>query len=291
MSKGLPVSIGVFAHNEESNINRVIESILNQKTEVAKIKEVLVISSGSHDRTNALVRKLVKKDKRIKFLEQFKRQGKSSAINLFLQMSTSKIVIVVSSDLRLHSDTVEEMTLPFLHPDVGMVGGHPIPCNSQHSRIGREVKLLWQLHHLVSLHHPKCGEIVAFRNVIRSIPKESAVDEANIEVLLKLIGYKIVYAPRAIVYNKVPRTIGDFLTQRRRVYAGHRWVSQKYNYQVSTMDMHNNFQAVFDYFVANPSELLPLSKLIALEFYGRFLGWVDFFVLGKNPYVWKMVKR
>ena len=152
-----------------------------------------------------------------------------------------------------------------------MVGGHPKPSNAQHSQIGNEGKLLWQLHHLVSLHKPKCGEIVAFRNLINSIPKESAVDEATLEVLLKLICFKIVYAPRAIVYNKLPRTIKDFLIQRRRIYAGHLWIGERYNYKVSTMGVRNNWEALISYFVKNPMEIITLIRLLGLEFLGRSL--------------------
>lgn len=291
MPQTLSVSIGVFAYNEENNIGKIINSILKQKTETAEIKEILIISSGSHDKTDQIIRQLSKKDSRIKLVNQLKREGKSSAINLFLKKSASPILIVVSGDLKLHSQAIEEITLPFLHESVGMVGAHPIPRNTRQSKIGSEIKLLWQLHHLVSLHYPKCGEMVAFRKVIRSIPKQSAVDEVSIEVLLKLIGYKIVYAPRSIVYNKGPRTVKEFLTQRRRVYSGHKWIGKKYNYEVSTMNFNNVFTAITDYLTSNPSEFVPLIKLLLLEAYGRALGWIDFYIFGKNPYVWKMIKR
>ncbi len=291
MSQHLKVSIGIFAHNEESNISSVIDSLLKQKTDIANIAEILIVSSGSNDKTNKIIRQAEKKDKRIKLLEQFQREGKSAAINLFLRKSTSQVLIIISSDIRLHSEAIEEITLPFLHSSVGMVGAHPVPCNTQHSQVGKEVKLLWHLHHLISLQQPKCGEMVAFRKVIRAIPKHSAVDEATIEVLLKLIGFKILYAPRAIVYNKAPLTAKELLTQRRRIYAGHQWISGKYNYHVSTMNSGNALNAILDHLINQPNDIIPMVRLILLELYGRVLGWFDFYILGKNPYVWKMVRR
>lgn len=287
----ISVSLGVFAHNEEINIERLLSSIKNQELEVAFIKEILVVSSGSYDKTNKLIRQFAKKDKRIKFIEELERNGKSSAVNLFLRKAKSQVLITISSDLRLHKETIEEMVLPFLHKDVGMVGGHPKPCNVRKSEIGKEGKLLWELHHLVSLKNPKCGEIVAFRNTINSIPKESSVDEATIEVLLKLIGYKVVYAPRAIVYNKLPKTFADYLWQRRRNYIGHLWLSEKYNYKVSTMNFNNDYEAILNYLWENPKQLIYLTRLVLIEFWARVLGWFDYHIMGKNPFVWKMVKR
>ncbi|MGI5827877.1 MAG: glycosyltransferase [Patescibacteria group bacterium] len=291
MAKKINVSIGIFAYNEEKNLEKTVNSIFKQNLEIARIKEILIISSGSNDHTNTIARKLAKKDSRVKLLDQLRREGKSAAINLFVRKASSSVLLAVSADLRLRSDAVEEITLPFLHEDVGMVGAHPIPSNSHLSSIGKEVKLLWELHHYVSLKHPKCGEMVAFRNVIHSIPEQSAVDEATLEVLLKLVGYKVVYAPRAIVYNKAPLSTEEFLTQRRRVYAGHQWISAKYNYRVSTMGVENSLKAILEYLLNHPTDLLPLLKLLALEGYGRMLGWIDFHIFGRNPYVWKMVNR
>ena len=68
---------------------------------------------------------------------------------------------------------------------------------------------------------PKLGEIVAFRNVIPRIPLDTAVDELSIQALITQLGYQLVYEPEAVVYNRGPATVGDFLRQRRRIYAGH----------------------------------------------------------------------
>jgi len=289
--KQIPVSIGIFAYNEENAITKALDSVLKQKTDQIIIKEILVVSSGSWDKTNSIVRNFSKKDKRIQLIEQFNRQGKSDAINLFLTKTKGNVVVVTGADIRLHSKSIEEIALPFLDDKVGMVGAHPVPTNIAQSKIGKEIALLWKLHHIISMQHPKCGETVAFRKVIKAIPKQSAVDEATIEVLLKLIGYQVVYAPRAIVYNKIPLNLNEFLTQRRRVYAGHKWITQKYNYQVSTMKLQNDFNAIIEYFISHPQDVLSLSKLISYELMGRLLGWFDFYILNKNPYVWKMVKR
>jgi cellulose synthase/poly-beta-1,6-N-acetylglucosamine synthase-like glycosyltransferase len=205
--------------------------------------------------------------------------------------SKTDILIAISGDLRLHTRAVEEICLPFLHPDVGMVGSHPVPINTQHNPIGPQIRLLWKLHHLVSLQTPKCGEMVAFRKVIKSIPKESAVDEATLEVLMHMVGYKIVYAPRAIVYNKGPRNVHDFLKQRRRVYVGHKWVGQQYHYHVSTMKTGSTAAVIRQYLLSHPEDIINMVKLVSLEAVGRMLGWIDFYILGKNPFIWDMVKR
>jgi poly-beta-1,6-N-acetyl-D-glucosamine synthase len=287
----LKVTVGVFAHNEEQNIEKAINSVLESKVELVQIEAIIVVSSGSFDQTNQIVRRLMKQDSRVKLFDEAERQGKSAAINIFLLNAKSPFLVTMSADLKLSLKALEEICRPFLNLDIGMVGAHPIPMNTQYSGIGAEIKLLWELHHQISLRSPKCGEMVAFRNVIRQIPPHSAVDEATIEVLLRMMGYSVVYAPLAIVYNKGPRSLGEFMIQRRRVQAGHQWVLNTYNYKVSTMMPANLFQVVMDLLISKPKLIGPLIRLLAMEITAQTLGWIDYYILGRNPFTWRMIKR
>lgn len=289
--KKISVSIGIFCYNEEQNIEAALLSLLKSKTELAVIKNIVVVSSGSFDRTNRIVRRYMKKDRRIKLMEEAERNGKSAAINIFLRQTRSEVLMSMSGDLRVKKNTVEELALPFLNPQVGMAGGHPVPTNCRFSRVGKEMGLLWELHHLVSLQQPKCGEMVAFRNVIRKIPTHSAVDEATLEVLLRLIGFSVVYAPRAIVLNKVPLNLKELLKQRRRVEAGHLWISETYNYTVSTMNTNLVAHTLLRLILRDPEKLMTATRMLGYEALAKFLGWFDYTVLKRNPYIWEMVSR
>jgi len=285
------LDIGIFAHNEEQNIEKAIKSVQASKLDMAVIKQIIVVSSGSLDRTNHLVRQMMKKDNRIKLFEEAERRGKSAAINIFLEQTKSPIVITMSADLKVSKNAIEEIAKPFLNEEIGMVGAHPVPSFSRKGEIDAEIELLWELHHQVALISPKCGEMVAFRNIIRQIPHNSAVDEATIEVLLRMIGYSVSYAPLAIVHNRGPKTLNEFILQRRRVQAGHQWVFTTYNYKVSTMVMSNLLVVVLRMVVNKPTLLAPMIKLILMEALAQILGWVDFYILGRNPFTWKMISR
>jgi len=285
------ISIGIFVHNEEKNIESLLRSITKQKLSTVTIKEIIVVSSGSNDLTNQIVRNWKRKGNRIKLICEVNRRGKSAAVNLFLRTATAPVLATISGDLRLHPQAIEEISVPFLIPEVGMAGARPVPKNTSYSTIGKEVALLWELHHQLSLIQPKCGEMVAFRNIIHRIPVTSAVDEATLEVLLKILGYEIVYAPRSIVYNKGPLTLKEFITQRRRVYAGHEWVNLTYNYRVASMNTHELLHIVWRYFLTHPSQFFIILRLISLEILARTLGFIDYHLLDKNPYVWKMISR
>ena len=73
----------------------------------------------------------------------------------------------------------------------------------------------------MALKYPKAGEVAAFRNKVEVL-ENTLADEAYIESRLVEQGYKIMYASNAVVFNRSPETMEDFIKQRRRIFIGHR---------------------------------------------------------------------
>ena len=285
----ISVSIGICAYNEEKNIGRLLDALLNQRTEKIRIDEIIVVSSGSTDRTDEIVREFSEIDERIKLITQPRREGKASAVNEFIRNASGDVCVLESADTVPLENTIEKLCLPFYDENVGMTGGHPIPVNDKSTFIGFAGHLIWELHHRIALKSPKLGELVAFRNIIDGIPKNTAVDEAWIEALIKRKGYKVVYVPDAIVYNKAPETIGDFIKQRRRIHAGHLHLKRELGYSVSTMSIRGIIDVIRELNLT-PKEKLYLVGAMMLEGISRVLGWLDYYVLKKDHVVWDIAK-
>jgi cellulose synthase/poly-beta-1,6-N-acetylglucosamine synthase-like glycosyltransferase len=133
------------------------------------------------------------------------------------------------------------------------------------------------------------GELTAFRRIFHRIPVRSAVDEAVMEPLIYGQGYQLCYVPEAVVYNRGPKTVHDFLKQRRRIYAGHVRLRQKQGYEVSTMNILHILPAIPRVWQWNTRFLLYLSAVIGLEFLGRALGWFDFNIKKRDHAIWEVV--
>ena len=190
---GLECSVGIMAYNEEANIAQALDSILGQDLTVGRIAEVIVVASGCEDRTAEIVSEVAAHDRRVRLIEQARREGKASAINLFLAAARARVLLMVSADVIVEDGTIDSLLRHFSDPTVGMVGGHPIPVNSETSFLGHAVHLQWRLHDRIAQHSPKLGEIVAFRNVVPSIPLDTAVDEISIQALVTQLQYRLVY--------------------------------------------------------------------------------------------------
>ncbi|MFP3870915.1 MAG: glycosyltransferase [Syntrophobacteria bacterium] len=289
MSSGLiTVSIGVTAHNEAVNIGRLLQALIGQETRRGKIDEILVVSSGSTDGTDDIVRWWEQKDERVRLIRQRHREGKASAVNLFLREARNDILVLESADTLPLGNTVEELVGPLRDPEVGMTGAHPRPLNSKDTFIGGVVHLMWELHHRMALENPKLGEMVAFRRVVNHIPTETAVDEASIEAAICNAGLSLVYVPEALVLNKGPETVRDFLVQRRRIQAGHLWLQEHSGYRVSTRSPFRILSHLVRVTPRSGKGMLSALSAVVLETLGRGLGWIDFKVLKRNPFVWQV---
>jgi glycosyltransferase involved in cell wall biosynthesis len=280
------ISVGVMAYNEEQIIIECLNSLRNQQLSMGEIKEIVVVSSGSTDRTNELVRQLAQDDPRIVLLVQSKRMGKASAINMFMQYAAGDIIVLESGDTITNPTTVEELIRPFMKEEVGMTGSRPIPVNNRKTFIGYCVHRLWELHHQIALQTPKCGEMVAFRNIIARIPKYTSVDEAAIEASISRAKYTLEYCPDAIVHNKGPETLRDFIKQRRRIASGHKHLSATTGYNVSTQKAGHIFKFVLHTQRWNLRETVYMLLLLFIEGYSRMMGIIDFYLRDKNPFIW-----
>jgi poly-beta-1,6-N-acetyl-D-glucosamine synthase len=282
--------VGITAFNEEANIGKLLEALLTQKTTRVEIAEILVVCSGCTDRTEPIVEEFMARDRRIKLLRQVRREGKASAVNLLLRHTSAEIIVLESADTIPLPETIEHMVVPFADPNVGMVGGRPVPTNARNTMMGFAAHLIWELHHQISLQKPKMGEIIAFRNIFYQIPYDSAVDEASIEPLIVGQGLRLHYAPEAVVFNRGPETLSDFTKQRRRIFAGHLYIKDTLGYKVSTMNgskigwlLLKNLKWDWRYFSFVPG-------IIGLEMWVRALGTWDYVFFKRKPYCWAMVE-
>jgi poly-beta-1,6-N-acetyl-D-glucosamine synthase len=283
---GLACSVGIMAYNEEANIAEAIGTILDQQLTCGVIAELIVVASGCEDATAAIVAGIAGRDPRVHLIEQERREGKASAINLFIGAARSPILLMVSADVLVNAGSIDALLRHFRDPAVGMVGGHPIPVNSETTFLGHAVHLQWRLHDRIARQAPKLGEIVAFRNVVPGIPVDTAVDEISIQALVTQLGYRLVYEPQAVVYNRGPTTVGDFLRQRRRIYAGHLQVRDQQDYSAATMNAPRVIRALAGSgSFSTPRAALWSAGTVALEATARALGHYDV-ARGRPQHVW-----
>lgn len=284
-------AIGIMAHNEGANVASALHSVLSQSGPHVGAVEVVVVASGCTDDTVPRARGIAAQDARVRVLEQPRREGKASAINLFLRSCPdAPIAVLVGADTRLEEGALEALLAPFDDPAVGMTGGRPVPVNAPRTLLGRVVRLQWDLHDAVARREPKLGELVAFRPPAEPLDESTAVDEAFLESAVLRAGLRRVYVPEARVAMKGPTTLGDFLAQRRRIHAGHLRLRRATGHAVSTLGAGRAFGEAMRLRREGRASWTTIAAAGALEAWGRALGAWDARVAGRDHRAWRPIR-
>ncbi|MCW4001030.1 MAG: glycosyltransferase [Candidatus Bathyarchaeota archaeon] len=228
--------VGIAVSNEEQNIGALLENLTASAP--PEVETICVVSSGSTDQTNSIIRSFAEDDARIQLIIEPERTGKASALNLLLEQSQNyDYMVYTGGDNIPCREALNHLLAAIRSQDVDIVGAHPRPVDDPHCFMGFCTHLLWNLHHDASLGKPKIsGELMVFKSrIIRELPPAIINDDAYIQALGEMKKYKISYCPQAEVLLKGPSNVHDFLAQRRRVFVGHQQLEFLIGKKVSTM--------------------------------------------------------
>ncbi len=197
------VSVVIPAYNEESTIEKCLESFLDQ---TVKPLEVIVVDNLSTDNTAAIVkafRAKHKDDVRIRLLKQFDALGIIPTRDYGMARAKGDVIGRIDADSTLGESWVEAVQDAFKDPDVAAASGpvvyHDMPAPMVGFRADNQVRLT--LDKLAKSHRFLFGSNMAVRATVwRDIlpllceDKEDKMHEdIDIALHLHLEGYKVAY--------------------------------------------------------------------------------------------------
>lgn len=230
----MDVSIGICAYNEENNIGNLLNNLQRQSIpKPFRIREIIVVSSGSDDKTDEIVQKIAEKDARIKLVSERERRGKAHALNLFLEKAKGEILVVVSADTEPKNGSVAKL-LEALKGDVGGACAKTIPCCKKKTVLSVFYNFLWRVHNRMLFKEMLNGDLshlggdmwVIRNGIIAKIPSNIINDDAFIGITIKRKGWRVVFVPEAEVFIRSPCTPLEYISQRERVLIGHKQIEK-----------------------------------------------------------------
>lgn len=222
----MAVSIGVFAYNEAGSIGELLDALVSQDLRELRLAEIIVVSFGSTDATDRIVADRAHRTPVIRLVSHPVCLGKATSVARFLGLATAELLVLVSGDGQLRSpDAMYRLLQPLLsEPEVGIVGARHCISNPGTGFVAFAGERVWSTLHLVSCIEPKIsGDLMAIRaGVVATLPSSLVNDDAFLEFACQRRGLRKRYCPAAEVYIRIPENLGEYLSQRRRIYGGHR---------------------------------------------------------------------
>ncbi|MHA2230891.1 MAG: glycosyltransferase family 2 protein [Candidatus Hodarchaeales archaeon] len=215
------VSVIIPAHNEERCIAKKISNALAQIYRRERL-EVLLTSDGSSDKTVQIAKSFG--DSRIKVIENQERQGKNAAINAAISSAEGDILVFTDANAIFVEDAIHKLVNYFQDPNVGLVCGHLKYLNNTGYNVERGEGLYFKYESLLKGLESRWGSVAVVTGSIyairRSLSSPLDLDVANdfahpVQVGNK--GYKIVFEPGAIAYERTTSSVYEEFKRRSRI--------------------------------------------------------------------------
>ena len=210
------------AFNEEKTIGAKIENTLALDYPPERL-EVLVVSNGSTDRTNEIVRGW--NDPRVKLIA-LERPGKMAALNEGARAATGEILVFTDADFLLDNHSLRLIARKFADPEVGGVCG---ARNTNLERGGDSTGEGEGLYHRwdkwQKIRESEIGSVFAADGLLYAIRKELYVpitdphqsDDQAISMRVVLQGYRLLFEPKATAYEKAAVEASSELRRKIRI--------------------------------------------------------------------------
>ena len=216
------VTILIAAYNEEAHIRQTLEDKIQLDYPREK-REIIVVSDGSSDRTDAIVREFQADG--VQLLRQEPRAGKTAALNMAARVARGDILVFSDANSLYDTGALRELVANFSDPTVGYVTGqirYVSPEDS--SNVSQGCSTYMDYENVVRLAETRAGSLVGVNGGIDAVRRElyepMRADQQPDFVLPMMVvkrGYRVVFEPAAILRETALVKARDEYKMRVRV--------------------------------------------------------------------------
>ena len=218
------VSMLIAAYNEEETIAEKIKNSLELNYPKNKI-EIVVVSDGSTDQTDEIVKTFEKEGVRLFRVEG--RVGKTEARNQAVLAMRREIIVFSDATAVYEKDAILKLVRNFADPSVGMVSGNLLYVDKGQSSMGPATKLYWNYEKSIKKAQSRLytltgavGCINAFRRRLYHVLPPNIIEDFTEPLMIVAQDYRIVYEEEAISYERTTQKPSQEFNMRVRVIRG-----------------------------------------------------------------------
>lgn len=261
----LPVSVIIAVHNEAGVLRRKIDNLGRLRKDFVSDMEVIVVSDGSTDETNELLRNYAYPWLRIVLLSG--QSGKAVALNHGVEIASGEILVFTDVRQIIADAAMSAMLENYADPTVGGVSGclrlTPLEGGRQEGE-----SLKWDIENSLRSAEGRTGSLVgalgAFYSIRRhqfvQLPTGTILDDMWVPLHVTRAGYRVVLEERAVAWDDVCPTMKQEFRRKLRTATGNYQLMRMAPWVLSTRNpllLRFVFHKVFRL-------LMPFALLIAL---------------------------
>ncbi|MFA5176502.1 MAG: glycosyltransferase [Candidatus Nanoarchaeia archaeon] len=274
------VTVVVPAYNEEKNIAKTLDSILNLDYPKDKLK-IIVADDASTDNTPLIIKEYCKKHKNIKLIQNKINSGNAAGtLNASLQQIDTEFFARVDSDSFVDKNSLKLIINHFSDPEIGAIISSVL-INNDINYLGRIQRLEYILSSFVrklisriGALHMTHGVMTVYRtNLIKKLggfDKNNLTEDLEVALKLRYNKYNVIIEPRSINYTNGPLNLKAFWKQRVRWFRG--FITNNWKYKKMFFNKNYGLIGLFQLPLNVTTMLMVLFSFILFAY--QFLRYV-----------------
>lgn len=215
------------ARDEGARVGQRIEELMRRLDEAVDRAELIVVSDGSTDATASEARRVAGRYAgRVVVIEWDESRGKAAALTEAAGRATGDILVLADARQRWGADAIERLLEPFVDPEVGGVSGQLLLEKSTGELAG--VGLYWRFEKWLRASEARFGSQVGVTGAICAVrrplfprlPEGLILDDVYWPLSVVMAGRRVVNAPAAVAYDRLPPTLDGEFRRKLRTQVG-----------------------------------------------------------------------
>jgi cellulose synthase/poly-beta-1,6-N-acetylglucosamine synthase-like glycosyltransferase len=228
------VSVLIAAHNEEDCIAATIRNKLESDYPADKL-EIIVVSDSSTDRTDEIVAALAAASEvPITLIRQHNHAGKTAALNLAVPEATGAVFVFSDANSIYAPDAISRLVENFADSEVGYVTGRMLYQTETESGIAEGCSKYMEYESFLRKAETAIGTVIGVDGGVDAVRADlyaKMADDDLPDFMLPLTvaerGYRVIYDPRAKLYEAALDETADEFRMRVRVSLRAMWTLWK----------------------------------------------------------------
>jgi cellulose synthase/poly-beta-1,6-N-acetylglucosamine synthase-like glycosyltransferase len=217
------VSLIIAAYNEQAHLQDKLVNIRTLDYPHGRL-EVIFVSDGSTDGTNAILQGVEDANVRIVFLPE--RGGKANALNHAVAQAKHEVLVFSDAATLFEAAAVRNLVRHFTDPSVGVVCG---ALQFHASTESRETEgVYWTYECMLRLMEARLGATLTASGAIYAVrhrcyvplPPDTLVEDLLVPMNARQAGYRVLYDPEAVATDFAASSVAGEFTRRVRVATG-----------------------------------------------------------------------
>jgi cellulose synthase/poly-beta-1,6-N-acetylglucosamine synthase-like glycosyltransferase len=217
------VSLIIPAHNEERYLPGKLQNLAALDYPPDRL-QVIFISDGSTDSTNAILRSVESDILQVVYLPT--RGGKAAALNQAVAGSRHEIIVFSDAATLFARDAVKKLVRHFADPQVGVVCG---ALQFQGSAESCQTEgVYWGYESMIRLMESRLGVTLSGSGAIYALRRQcfvplaadTLVEDLVVPMNARALGFRVLYDPEARATDFAASTVAGEFTRRVRIATG-----------------------------------------------------------------------